>query len=371
MAGIYIHIPFCKSRCIYCGFFSTTSLAKRQKYVDAVLRELENRKGYLCGEPIETVYLGGGTPSQLPDEELERILFAVHNIYNVREGAEISIEANPDDVSAERLENWRCMSINRLSMGVQTFHNERLRFLNRRHSAQQAIQAVRMAQDMGFDNISIDLMFGFPGQTLEEWENDLRVALSLKVKHLSAYSLMYEEGTWLNQLRERGKIAELDEEVSLQMYELLIDKLEAKGYHHYELSNFALPGWESRHNSGYWQRTPYLGVGAGAHSFDGQNRCYHADSLETYLSSGQLEIETLTERERYDEYVFTGLRTSKGISLNDLAKRFGGPFLAYCLRNAQKHIDAGRLVLRNQILHLSRAGLFVSNDVMSDLMWTD
>ena len=371
MAGIYIHIPFCKSRCIYCGFFSITSLTKRQQYVDAVLRELEERNGYLCGEPVETIYLGGGTPSQLPDKELTRILSAVHNIYNVRERAEISLEANPDDVSALRLEHWRHMGVNRLSMGVQTFSDERLQFLHRRHSAQQAIQAVQMAQEVGFDNISIDLMFGFPDQTMEEWEYDLQVALSLRVKHLSAYSLMYEEGTRLNQLLEQGKIAEMDEEVSLQMYELLIDKLEAEGYFHYELSNFALPGWESRHNSGYWRGTPYIGVGAGAHSFDGESRCYHTDSLQNYLSGGGLEIETLTEREHYNEYVFTGLRTSTGICLNDLAKRFGEPFLAYCLRNAQKHIDAGRLVLRNQFLHLSRAGLFVSNDVMSDLMWTD
>ena len=371
MAGIYIHIPFCKSRCIYCGFYSTTSLERRRAYVDALVRELEKRKDYLWDERIDTIDFGGGTPSLLPPEEVERILSSLFYIYNVREDAEITLEANPDDVSFSLLEAWRHMGVNRLSMGVQTFDNQRLQFLHRRHTAEQAIRAVQMAQQAGFTNISIDLMFGFPNQTLEEWGSDVQKALSLQVQHLSAYSLMYEDGTHLHRMLQRGDIHELDEETSLQMYGHLIDALTAAGYQHYELSNFALPQMQSRHNSSYWHGIPYLGVGAGAHSYDGHTRCYHPDSLNDYLSNATLVIEELTEKERYDEYVFTGLRTAEGIRLDLLEKQFGITFKTYCLQNAQKHIDAGRLVLHNQVLHLSRSGLFVSNDIMSDLMWVE
>ena len=371
MAGIYVHIPFCKSRCIYCGFFSTTSVEKCSVYVDAVVAELDARKDYLKGDAIETIYFGGGTPSQLPPEEVKRILSSIIYIYNVREGAEITLEANPDDVTPVLLKAWKGMGINRLSMGVQTFQDERLRFLNRRHTSEQAIRAVGEAQQAGFDNLSIDLMFGFPGQTLDEWKRDVQMALSLHVQHLSAYSLMYEEGTRLNWLLEQGEIAELDEELSVQMYDHLIQALTDAGFRHYELSNFALPGRESRHNSSYWHGIPYLGVGAGAHSFDGQQRCFHPDSLEAYLAGAPLEVEQLTEAERYDEFVFTGLRTAEGIRLDLLEEKFGKTFKDYCLCNAQKQIDAGRLVLHDQVLHLSHSGLFVSNDVMSDLMWVE
>lgn len=371
MAGIYVHIPFCKSRCIYCGFFSTTSLEKRRSYVDAVVRELRDRRDFLGNAPVDTIYFGGGTPSLLPVEEAERLISVIYNIYNVREGAEVTLEGNPDDLSPAFLRGLKQIGVNRLSMGVQTFDNSRLGFLNRRHTAEQAIEAVRAAQQAGFDNISIDLMFGFPNQTLNEWQADVDRALSLQVQHLSAYSLMYEEGTRLNRLLEKGEIKELDEEVSVQMYETLITSLECAGYKHYELSNFALPGRESRHNSSYWHGVPYLGVGAGAHSYDGKNRYFHSDSLDEYFSDSPLIMEELTEKERYGEYVFTGLRTSEGIRLEALEQQFGAAFKSYCLRNAQKHLDAGNLVLQDDVLRLSRAGFFVSNDVMSDLMWVD
>ena len=371
MAGIYVHIPFCKSRCIYCGFFSTTSLEKRRSYVDAVMRELRDRRDFLGDSPVSTIYLGGGTPSLLPVEETERLISAIYNIYNVREDAEVTLEGNPDDFSLTMLRGLKRIGVNRLSMGVQTFDNSRLGFLNRRHTAEQAIEAVCTAQQAGFDNISIDLMFGFPGQTRGEWQADVDKALSLQVQHISAYSLMYEEGTRLSRLLEKGEITELDEEVSVQMYETLITSLERAGYKHYELSNFALPGKESRHNSGYWHGVAYLGVGAGAHSYDGKNRYYHPDSLSAYFSDSSLVMEELTEGERYGEYVFTGLRTSEGIRLDALERQFGATFKSYCLHNAQKHIDAGNLVLQGNVLRLSRSGFFVSNDVMSDLMWVD
>lgn len=369
MAGIYVHIPFCKSRCIYCGFFSTTSLEQCHAYVNRVVDELTCRHDFLGEESVDTIYFGGGTPSQLPLEELERLFTAIYNIYNVREGAEVTLEGNPDDMTPAMLDGLKRLGVNRLSMGVQTFSDERLRFLHRRHTAAQAIEAVRHAQQVGFENISIDLMFGFPKQTLEEWKADVQTALSLQVQHLSAYSLMYEEGTALGRLLEKGQVEEVDEEVSLQMYEYLMDALSAAGYQHYEISNFSLPGMASRHNSSYWHGVPYLGVGAGAHSYDGKNRYYNRDSLTRYLSGEPLVMEPLTQEERYDEFVFTGLRTAEGIRLDNLEERFGQKLLAYCLQNAQKHLDAGRLMQDGNVLRLTRKGLFVSNDVMSDFMW--
>lgn len=371
MAGIYIHIPFCKSRCIYCGFFSTTSLGERTRYVERLLNELSERRDFLSGEPIDTIYFGGGTPSQLPVADVERILAHIYYIYNVRANAEVTLEGNPDDLTPDFMRCLRQMGINRLSMGVQSFDDDRLRFLRRRHTASQALRAVADAQDAGFDNISIDLMFGFPGQTLDEWKSDVHTALSLGVQHLSAYSLMYEEGTPLTQMLERGQFQEIDDELSRQMYEHLHDAAVDAGFQHYEISNFALPGHVSRHNSGYWHGVPYLGVGAGAHSYDGHNRYYHTDSLSEYLNDASLVKEELTDDERYDEFVFTGLRTDDGIRTDELARRFGEARLQYCLKNARPHLAEGLLVLQGDSLRLSRKGLFVSNDVMSDLMWIE
>lgn len=370
MAGIYLHIPFCKSRCIYCGFFSTTSLQKRHDYVEAVVKELHQRHSFLGDEPVDTIYFGGGTPSQLPPDEIEYLLHTIFNIYNVREGVEITLEGNPDDMTSVMLQRLHKMGINRLSMGVQTFDEERLCFLHRRHTAAQAIQAVRDAQAAGFSNISIDLMFGFPHQTLDEWKRDLQTALSLQIQHISAYSLMYEDGTVLERMLTNGMIREVDEEVSLQMYESLMDTLKDAGYVHYEISNFSLPGMQSRHNSSYWHGIPYLGVGAGAHSYDGHDRFYHPDSLEEYISDPYVLVtEKLTDNERYDEYVFTSLRTAEGLRLTTLELMFGASCKEYCLQNAQRHLKAGLLSLTGGTLRLTRRGLFISNEVMSDLMW--
>lgn len=369
MAGIYIHTPFCKTRCIYCGFFSTTSLNMAEKHTERVCEELTERRNY-TSEDIETIYFGGGTPSQLPVEHLLRILNCIYNIYNVR-AKEITVECNPDDITAELLTSLRSMGVNRLSMGVQSFDDRRLNFIHRRHSASQARKAVKIAQSLGFDNISIDLMFGFPGQTLSEWKKDLEEAVSLGVQHISAYSLMYEEGTLLGRMLEEGKVKEISDETSLVMYELLIDTLYQAGYEQYEISNFALPGFRSIHNSSYWRGTPYLGVGAGAHSFDGKNRHFNPDSLDEYLRGESLEEEELDDNMRYDEFVFTSLRTSDGLSLHELERLFGKKKRDYCIANAQQHIERGTLSIADDTLRLTREGLFISNDIMSDLMWDE
>ena len=380
MAGIYIHIPFCKSRCTYCGFFSTTSLAMREAYTNAICKELHMRRDYLNGQPIETIYLGGGTPSILKLEATEKILSTIYNIYNVR-AKEITMECNPDDLirpdgikTGTLLPRLRPIGVNRLSIGVQTFNDTLLRTLNRRHTAIQAQQAVHAAHEVGFDNVSIDLMFGLPGQMLEDFKNDVSEALSLDIQHLSVYSLSYEEGTPLHRKLLKGLVQEADEELSRNMYEHVIDATTEKGLKHYEISNFAVPGKESIHNSNYWRGIPYIGVGAGAHSFDTQSRQFNIESLPDYIkeiTDGTLPMckEILTTADKYNEYVFTALRTRNGLNIQQLHKIFGPELHAYFLRMAKKHIDNGFLYNESDQIRLTRKALFISNDIMSDLMF--
>ena len=375
MAGIYIHIPFCKTRCIYCGFYSTTDAGLRSRYVDALLQELALRTDYL-DEPVETIYLGGGTPSQLDTEDLQRLLNGVgkSDILKRFESSrvhEITIECNPDDVTLEYAHELKALGVNRVSMGVQTFSDERLRFLRRRHTAQQARQAVATLRQAGIENISIDLMFGFPDETLSEWHSDIDEALSLDVEHISAYSLMYEEGTPLHAMLERGNIREISDEQSSTMYYTLIDRLTSAGYEHYEISNFARPGRRSRHNSSYWTATPYLGLGAGAHSYDRQSRQWNVSNLRTYINKVEhgvvpFERETLDETTKYNDMITTALRTREGLLIDD-----AGPLRDYLLHEARPLIERGLLNESAGRLRLTRRALFVSDDVMSELIFTD
>ena len=370
MAGLYIHIPFCKSRCVYCGFYSTTGLELRERYVDALCREMVLRRKWSeeSGErnEIETVYLGGGTPSQLSIEQLRQVFLYINK---VKEGAEMTIEMNPDDVTVEYAAALQQLGVNRVSMGAQTFNDERLRFLHRRHSAKQVHQAVKTLRQAGFKNISIDLMYGFPEETLEDWEADIKEALSLDVEHISTYCLMYEEGTPLYQLLEQGKVSEIDEELERQMYYTLIERLEAAGYEHYEISNFARPGFRSRHNSSYWQGIPYIGIGAAAHSYNIETRSWNIADIRQYITAieqGQrlYESETLDEVTRYNDTVTVALRTCEGLDLSKLTPKQR----SYCLANAQRHIDTHLLKLRDKHLSLTKEGLFISDMIMSDLI---
>lgn len=346
-------------------------LAKREQYVEAVCKELLERRDYLGGDDIDTIYFGGGTPSQLSVEHVSKILGCIYNIYNVRANAELTLEGNPDDLTLEYLLALQKIGINRLSTGIQSFDDNRLRFIRRRHTAFQALDAVSNAHKAGISNVSIDLMFGFPGQTLDEWKNDVNKALSLPIKHLSAYSLMYDEGTVLADLLDKGDVVEIDDDLSLQMYQYLVDSLKKAGFEHYEISNFCRPGYASRHNSGYWSGVKYLGVGAAAHSFDGVSRQYNVESLDDYLSGSKPLREILTKDEMYNEYVFTSLRTCAGLNVQRLKDIFGQTYYDYCLRNAEKHIADCRLECVKYpelILRLSSTGIYVSNDIMSDLM---
>ena len=374
MAGIYIHIPFCKRRCIYCDFFSTTQSEKKPAYVHALCQELNMRKDYLEGEDIETIYLGGGTPSQLTQEELEKIFSTIYNIYKVKENAEITLEANPDDLTPEYVDMLRQLPINRISMGIQTFQEETLKLLHRRHTAKQAIEAFQRCREAGFQNISIDLMYGLPGETLDIWKQDLQQAIALHPEHISAYHLIYEEDTALWKLREQHQVEEADEDLSLTLFTTLIDELTEAGYQHYEISNFCLPEIHSRHNSSYWTGKKYLGCGPSAHSFNGTSRQWNVASLSAYIDgihqgTPDFEIEELDLYTRYNDFVLTSIRTCWGMPLAQLRNMYGEKLYNYCLRMAKPHLEQGVLEICEETLKLTRKGIFVSDGIMSDLMW--
>ena len=373
MAGIYIHIPFCKTRCAYCDFYSTTHEEWKQQYIDAVCKELVQRKDYLKGETVDTIYMGGGTPSQLSIAQLNALLATIEAHFPLSKHSEITIEVNPDDVSDSYAEGLKQTPVNRISMGIQTFDDATLRILNRRHTEQIARMATMRLREKGFQNISIDLMYGLPGETIEQWKNDLQQAIALNVEHISAYHLTYEEGTPLYRRLQAGEVSEVSEELSLTFFNMLIDALTKAGYQHYEISNFCKPGMHSRHNSSYWQGIPYLGCGAAAHSFDGTSRQWNVADIKNYIKGIETnapcyEIEALDTPTRYNEYIMTGLRTSHGISIEEVTERFGQSFATTCKKSATPHLESGKLITEGHRIKLSREGIFVSDAIICDLM---
>lgn len=376
MAGIYVHIPFCASRCAYCDFFSTLRLADAgERYVEAVIAESGLRRDELCGETIKTLYLGGGTPSQLPVSLLQRLVHGLRETFDLSGVEEFTVEANPDDVTPEWCAALPVLGVNRVSMGVQSFEDPILRFIGRRHTARQAVEAVENLREAGINNISIDLIYGLPGQTVTSWTQSVRQAIALRPQHISAYGLTYEEGTRLWWQRERGEVVEVPEEQCLAMYRILVDELQAAGYEHYEISNFALPGYRSRHNSSYWNDAPYLGLGAAAHSYDGKARRYNPHDLQQYISqimSGEsaVEQEELSLWERYDERVMLGLRTADGVDADRLRHDFGDEAWQHFRREAAPHIEAGHLRVTDDSRYvLTRDGIMLSDAIIRDLMW--
>lgn len=372
MAGIYIHIPFCKSRCIYCSFYSTTLLDLRKKYINAVCREMELRKNYIR-EPFSTIYLGGGTPSLLDEAELTQLFLYINNVYDVDRNAEITMECNPDDITPEFTNMLSRLPINRVSMGAQTFADSRLRILHRRHSSDEVKHAVKLLREAGIKNISIDLMFGFPDESLSQWKEDISAAMALNVEHISAYSLMYEEDTPLWKMLDTGKVKEIDEELSLTMFKELVYQLTDAGYEHYEISNFARPGYRSRHNSSYWHQVPYIGLGAAAHSFDLNSRQWNVADLKLYIEKINngiipMEREELDNDTTFNDIITTALRTSDGINLNALETRLGKRYRNTLISAAGKHLEQGLLEIRHDRLRLTSEGIFISDMVMSDLM---
>lgn len=373
MGGIYIHIPFCKQRCKYCAFFSTTLHNMQQRYVDAVCNEIKLRHDYIKG-PADTIYFGGGTPSILTVEQIAQILEQIRVSIGVKDNAEITLEGNPDDLTPEYLSLLHSLGINRLSMGVQSFNDKQLRLLNRRHTAQKACETVENARNAGFTNISIDLMFALPGSNDKEWLHDLEQAIALRPDHISAYNLTYEEGTVLYKEVERGIIRPLSEEDNLSQFKILIETLKRAGYKHYEISNFALAGHESRHNSSYWHDIPYLGCGAAAHSYSGESRQWNIADVNEYIKGIEAwrpdyEIEHLTTADRHNDTILTRLRTSDGIPLEWFRQKFGKELTDRLLHSAAQHIKNGTLKLQGNSLSLTQKGIFISDAIMRDLIY--
>lgn len=373
MAGIYIHIPFCSKRCGYCDFFSTTQLARRHDYAVAVTQELQQRCQYLDGETVETIYFGGGTPSMLCVADVELILNTIRLLFPISADAEITLEANPDDLSVDYLQSLSNAGVNRLSIGIQSFSDQRLTLMNRRHNAQQAIDAVRNAQQF-FSNISIDLIYGLPNMTVDEWSQQLKMVTQLGVQHLSAYHLSYEQGTAFWGKLQRHELFELSEQTSLDLFDELTQWATNNNFEHYEISNLALSGYHSRHNSSYWQRVKYLGVGAAAHSYNITSRSWNVAHLAKYINSvatGKVdaEVEQLTPADSFNDYVITALRTSKGIDLLWLEQNYAGKMLVGLKKQAEKYILSGHLQQLGSQLKLTHSGVMISNVVMQDLIY--
>ena len=377
MAGLYVHIPFCATRCSYCGFYSTTKLDLQDRYVDSLCREIALRKEYLSSYStdskaantiIRTIYIGGGTPSQLSRYSLEKLFHAI-DTYLECSPEEVTMEVNPDDVTNDLAETISALHINRVSMGAQTFDDNRLKFLNRRHKSFQVERAIDILHEHGVGNISIDLMFGFPGQTCDSWKEDVRRAISLDIQHISAYSLMYEEGTKLYRMLKENMIKEIDEEVSLNMYNELINILCGAGYEHYEISNFAKKGYRALHNSSYWRDIPYLGIGAAAHSYNIKSRQWNVSDINKYIESISHDtvpftFESIDADTHYNDIVTTELRTSEGIDLS----RLDDKYMQYIVKQAARHVADKTVDINDGHLKLTREGLYISDMIMSDLM---
>jgi len=373
MNALYLHIPYCKSRCGYCDFHTSTCMDDQEAYVDALCQELKQRQDYLPQPELSTIYFGGGTPSLLSQEQLSRIFDTIQQYYHIKADAEITLEANPDDINEALVRFLRRLGFNRLSIGIQSFDDVDLKTIGRRHNAAQAIDAVRLAQKSGFQNISIDLIFGLPKQNLEKWQKNLEQAFSLNIQHISSYNLIYEEGTPFYKKMKKGLLEEIDDESSFSMYQMLIETAEANGFIHYETSNFALPNYHSIHNSNYWKGQAYLGIGAGAHSYNGKSRRWNISDNSQYIKGINtnhpfFEIEAIDHTTAYNEFIMTGLRTMWGCSLTVLEERFGTEMLHYCMQCALPFLSTQQLLIKDNVLTIARDSFFISDQIMSELM---
>jgi len=373
MAGIYIHIPFCKQKCYYCDFFSVVGFKEKGDFVKALLKEIDIQKDYLNGASVDTIYFGGGTPSSLDIEEVKVILDKLHSTFNISSDAEITFEANPEDLEYGYLPDLKELGINRLSIGIQSFNDDDLLFMNRKHSSEQAIKSIERAIKAGFTNISIDLIYGFPNLDLDRWKSNLEIALSLPVTHISAYHLTIEERTVFSHYLKKGIITEMDEEDSVEQFSLLIEMAEKSGFVQYETSNFAKDNNISKHNSNYWKQVPYLGLGPSAHSYNGQSRQWNVSLVNKYIDSIEannleFEKEIIDDNMAYNEYILTSLRTMWGIDLEYVKERFSADKYNFLLNEIDNQIELKHLVLTNNKAVLTKKGLFVSDAIMSDLM---
>lgn len=374
MAGIYLHIPFCRRKCHYCNFFSLASVKHLDPFPGALIREAELQRDYLQGAEVSTIYFGGGTPSMLPGDAIAGILNAISRNFSVSPSAEITLEANPDDLSPESLRAFRVAGINRLSIGIQSFHDEILHYLNRSHSAQQASRCVSHARELGFNNISVDLIYGIPGLSEEKWDQTLTTAINLGVEHISAYALTIEKGTAMELFIRKGSMISPSDDLACDQFAMLTDRLSSNGYIHYEISNFARHGFLSNHNANYWKGEPYLGLGPSAHSYNTHSRRWNISSLSQYLAAitnGETchQEEILTRADMYNELIMTSLRTMWGCNTERVRSEFGTPFYKHLMKEAGKHLLAGTLLMSENTLYLSGNGKFIADGIISDLFY--
>lgn len=373
MAGIYIHIPFCKKKCAYCDFYSIGLGSNSENFHKTLIKEIEVRKDFLKDNHIETIYFGGGTPSAIQAEVIGEIIASISNNFLVVTNPEITIEVNPDDITPELLTKYRTFNVNRLSIGVQSFNDDELKFLGRRHDTQKSHKAIKLANDVGFENISIDLIYGIPGSSILSWENSLITAFEAKIKHLSCYHLTFEEGTPLYRKLVKKETSYIDENLSLEQYQLLRSFSASNGYIHYEISNFAKEGFFSKHNSSYWNGSPYLGVGPSAHSFKANARFWNPNSFIGWKNgiesaNPDFEGEILDIKTQFNELLLTRLRTIFGFSQTEVLDRFGKDYSDHFIKTSKNYIEKGLITFENNCYRIPSEYYFISDSIVSDLM---
>lgn len=376
MAGIYVHIPFCRQACNYCDFHFSTQLNSVQQLVNTIAKELELNKDYLIKQEIETIYFGGGTPSLLSASQLEIIINSIYKNYNVKSSIEFTLEANPDDLDLIKLNELKLLGINRLSIGIQSFIDEELKWMKRSHTAKQSKDAVQLAQSIGIENISVDLIYGSKYQTIESWKKNIYEITKLGVKHLSAYNLTIEERTVLGKLYEKGIEPEIKDDFSKICFDVLMDEMQNAGFTHYEISNFGKEGFFSQHNSNYWKGKHYLGVGPSAHSFNGISRQWNIKNNNEYIrlienNNLPFTIEELSVTDQYNEYIMTGLRTMWGVDLNEISKRFGKMFEQHFLSEVAIYLNQNLFEINQDNYLLTKKGKQFADKIASDLFYID
>jgi oxygen-independent coproporphyrinogen-3 oxidase len=372
MAGIYLHIPFCKKACHYCDFHFSTSPQYKDQMLQALSQEIDLRKNYLAGETIETIYFGGGTPSLLSADDLQILIGAITDLYEVSPTAEITLEANPDDLNPQKVREFRQTLINRFSIGIQSFFEEDLKWMNRAHTAREAQSSIKRVQDAGFENITADLIYGFPLLSTPKWEHNIQQLIELHIPHISSYAMTVEPATALSSFIKKGEQKPMDEGQSTAQFLILMDQLIGVGFEHYEISNFAKPGLYSKHNSNYWEGVSYLGIGPSAHSFNGESRQWNISNNSKYIDQIQLkkipaEIEVLTTENRINEYIMTSLRTSKGMSLQKITERFGSDYSNEVRDGLEPFADKNWINLNDQIVTLTSDGKLFADHIASKL----
>lgn len=373
MSGIYLHIPFCKSKCAYCNFFSLVTEKKMDDYVSALKKEIINRKSYLGDDVVKTIYFGGGTPSLLPVKYVDEILELLHENYNIISNPEVTLEINPDTIDKDKMLALKHLGVNRMSVGIQSFNDDDLRYLGRRHDSRHALQVLDDLSSVGFDRITLDLIYGMPTLTEEKWNHNLDIFFSTGISHLSAYALTVEPKTILGQKIEKEELREVSEEETIRHYNILVERTKENGFEHYEISNFAKEGCRSQHNSIYWQDVKYLGLGPSAHSYDGNSRQWNVSNLTKYIqlidtdTECYYEKEILSKEDKFNEYVMTSLRTSWGCNIEKIERDYGESYAHNFLKDIKKYLDSGIMLMKDNNFILTDEGMLFADGIAADL----